>query len=167
MKSFAWKHSWVLKMRFIAKDFSLASAAITKTSKFFATTRWLSYLSYLLISHESLVVSNPVKIAVDNYKITNIILSFSSWKYNTSRKIYASLRDKDFGGAVLMNLSMANNTLNHDLLTTKLHVYGHRMWYLNPIQDGLFQGCSGMGDGAKRPPLPKICHANLAQLYLI
>ena len=100
--------------------------------------------SAYIISHESLVVSNPVKIAVDNYKITNIILSFSSWKYNTSRKIYASLRDKGFGGAVLMNLSMANNTLNHDLLTTKLHAYGHRMRYLNPIQDGLFWGCPSL-----------------------
>ena len=33
--------------------------------------------------------------------------------------------------------------------------------YLNPIQDGLFLGCSRMGGGergTKRPPLPKICH---------
>ena len=29
----------------------------------------------------------------------------------------------------------------------------------NPIQDGHFRGCSWMGGGgAKRPPLPKICH---------
>ena len=28
---------------------------------------------------------------------------------------------------------------------------------LNPIQDGLFRGCSGM-EWAKRPPIPKICH---------
>ena len=30
---------------------------------------------------------------------------------------------------------------------------------MNPIQDGLFRGCSRMrgGGGAKRPPLPKIC----------
>ena len=28
---------------------------------------------------------------------------------------------------------------------------------LNPIQDGLFRGCLRM-EGAKRPPLPKICH---------
>ena len=27
----------------------------------------------------------------------------------------------------------------------------------NPIQDGLFRGCSRMG-GAKKAPLPKICH---------
>ena len=27
---------------------------------------------------------------------------------------------------------------------------------INPINDGLFQGCSRMGR-AKRPPLPKIC----------
>ena len=32
---------------------------------------------------------------------------------------------------------------------------------VNPIQDGLFRGCSrigGGGTGAKRPPLSKICH---------
>ena len=29
---------------------------------------------------------------------------------------------------------------------------------LNPIQDGHFQGCSRMRDGAKRPPFPEICH---------
>ena len=28
----------------------------------------------------------------------------------------------------------------------------------NPIHDGLFCGCSRMKGGAKRPPLPKICH---------
>ena len=28
---------------------------------------------------------------------------------------------------------------------------------LNPIQDGLFRGCLRM-EGAKRPPVPKICH---------
>ena len=29
----------------------------------------------------------------------------------------------------------------------------------NPIQDGLFWGCSRMGGGeAKIPPIPKICH---------
>ena len=35
------------------------------------------------------------------------------------------------------------------------------MEILNPIQDGPFRGCSRMGGGeggAKRPPLPKICH---------
>ena len=29
---------------------------------------------------------------------------------------------------------------------------------LNPIQDGLFWGCTRMG-GGKKAPLPKICHA--------
>ena len=31
---------------------------------------------------------------------------------------------------------------------------------LNPIQDGLFGGCSWMGErgGGKKIPLPKICH---------
>ena len=31
--------------------------------------------------------------------------------------------------------------------------------YFNPIQDGLFWGCSRMrGGGSKKAPLPKICH---------
>ena len=30
---------------------------------------------------------------------------------------------------------------------------------LNPIENGLFQGCSRMGEGAKGHPLLKICHA--------
>ena len=29
---------------------------------------------------------------------------------------------------------------------------------VNPIQDGLFWGCSWMGGGPFWPPLPKICH---------
>ena len=31
--------------------------------------------------------------------------------------------------------------------------------YFNPIQDGLFRGCSQMGrGGANRPHFPKVCH---------
>ena len=29
---------------------------------------------------------------------------------------------------------------------------------VNPIEDGPSRRCSQMGEGAKRPPLPKICH---------
>ena len=32
--------------------------------------------------------------------------------------------NKDFGGAVLMDLSKAFNTISHDLLIAKLHAYG-------------------------------------------
>ena len=35
-----------------------------------------------------------------------------------------SLDNKGFGGAVLMDLSKAFDTLNQDLLIAKLHVYG-------------------------------------------
>ena len=34
------------------------------------------------------------------------------------------LDNTGFGGAILMNLSKAFDTLNHDLLTAKLHEYG-------------------------------------------
>ena len=29
--------------------------------------------------------------------------------------------------------------------------------FFNPIQDGLFRGCSRIGGGGKKAPLPKIC----------
>ena len=35
----------------------------------------------------------------------------------------------------------------------------------NPIQDGPFQGCSRMG-GAKRSPIPKICHTYSTMMKL-
>ena len=35
-----------------------------------------------------------------------------------------SLDQKEYGGAVLMDLSKAFDTLNHDLLIAKLHAYG-------------------------------------------
>ena len=35
-----------------------------------------------------------------------------------------SLDNKGFGGAILMDLSKAFNTLNHDLLIAKLYAYG-------------------------------------------
>ena len=35
-----------------------------------------------------------------------------------------SLDNKGFGGAILMDLSKAFDTLNHDLLIAKLHVHG-------------------------------------------
>ena len=35
---------------------------------------------------------------------------------------------------------------------------------VNPVRDGLFLGCSRMGGGAKRTPLPKICHAHATMM---
>ena len=38
-------------------------------------------------------------------------------------------------------------------------------WGVSNIQNGLFEGCSQIG-GAKRPPLPKICHTCPAMMKL-
>ena len=39
-------------------------------------------------------------------------------------KLRVSLDNKGYGGAILMDLSKAFDTLNHDLLIAKLHAYG-------------------------------------------
>ena len=39
-------------------------------------------------------------------------------------KVRLSLDNKGYGGAILMDLSKAFDTLNHDLLIAKLHSYG-------------------------------------------
>ena len=39
-------------------------------------------------------------------------------------KLRLSLDNKGYAGAVLMDLSKAFDTLNHDLLIAKLHAYG-------------------------------------------
>ena len=51
--------------------------------------------------------------------------------YNTQQALLAliekwkkNLDDKDYGGAVLIDLSKAFDTLNHDLLKAKLIAYG-------------------------------------------
>ena len=46
----------------------------------------------------------------------------------------------------------AVNQFQHFIFTNLEHIE------INSIQDGHFRGCSRMGRGAKRPPLPKICH---------
>ena len=74
------------------------------------------------------------EITVDNYKHHPIILLM---KYIIPAEKWKSLHDKGFGGAVLINLSRASGTLNHDLLTTKLHVYGYRCGALKLLYSDL------------------------------
>ena len=44
------------------------------------------------------------------------------------------------------------------LLFRKCVTYVAGRSIFNPIQDGHFRGCSRMGGGGERSPLPKICH---------
>ena len=48
-----------------------------------------------------------------------------------------SLDNKGFGGAILMDLSKAFNTLNHDLLIAKLYAYGFSKTALRLIRSYL------------------------------
>ena len=71
-------------------------------------------------------------------QINDFIISFLSpylWGYrkgfNTQHALLTlvenwrkSLDNKGFGGAILMDVSMAFDTLNHNLLIAKLHPYG-------------------------------------------
>ena len=38
--------------------------------------------------------------------------------------------------------------------------------YFNPVQDGLFRGCSQMGGSLKMAPLPKICRTYPTMIQL-
>ena len=37
---------------------------------------------------------------------------------------------------------------------------------INPIEDAIFRGCSRIGEGGKKVPLPKICHTYPAMMKL-
>ena len=49
-------------------------------------------------------------------------------------------------------------TCFHSLVTWDFFARRKIHKFSNPIQDGPFRGCSRMGWGAKRPPIPKICY---------
>ena len=51
-----------------------------------------------------------------------------------------SLDNKDLGGAILMDLSKAFDTLNHDLLIAKLHAYGFQHDALKLLYSYLSKG---------------------------
>ena len=40
------------------------------------------------------------------------------------KKVFDNLDNKTYGGTILMDLSKAFDTINHDLLIVKVHVYG-------------------------------------------
>ena len=74
-------------------------------------------------------------------QINNIILSFPPpylCGFSTQKALVTltgnwriSLDNKGFGGALLIHLSMAFDTLNHDLITARLHAYGLNMTLQN------------------------------------
>ena len=60
---------------------------------------------------------------------TALIALLEKWKY--------TLDNKNFSGAVLMDLSKAFDTINHELLIAKLHAYGFSKHSLQLIMDYL------------------------------
>ena len=70
---------------------------------------------------------------INNYIINHLSSYLCGYRkgYNTQQALVSLIEkwkkildDKGFGGAVLMDLSKAFDTLNHKLLIAKLHVYG-------------------------------------------
>ena len=51
------------------------------------------------------------------------------------------LDNKGYRGAILMDLSKAFDTINHDLLIAKLHVYGFSKESLKPKKSYLINRC--------------------------
>ena len=94
--------------------------------------------------------------------------------YNSAGDINSKLWVKEFQ-LLQKQISGHNTNLVGSLAflrMTLLLEYISMVVIINPIQDGLFRGCSGMGrGGAKRPPSLKsvtyiLQRWNLAQLYL-
>ena len=71
------------------------------------------------------IVCRPIYVVAEKVMTQQVLLAFTEkWKKN--------LEDKGCGGAVLMDLSKAFETLKHDLLIAKLSAYGfeHDAWTL-------------------------------------
>ena len=60
---------------------------------------------------------------------TGLLPLIESWK--------KSLDNKGFGGAILMTLSKPFDTLNHEILTAKLHTYGFDEYLLKLLHSHL------------------------------
>ena len=81
------------------------------------------------------------------------------------RKLTSATEEKDAVIALLTDDLQGREYENvalqaqRDVYQAELQKCQDTITHLNPIQDGHFPGCSWMrGGGAKRCPLPKICH---------
>ena len=83
---------------------------------------------------------------INNYITNYLSLYLCGYRkgYNTQQTLVSLIEkwkkildDKGFGGAVLMDLSKAFDTLNHELLIAKLHAYGFNRDSLKLINDYL------------------------------
>ena len=84
-----------------------------------------------------------------------LIKSIKSWRQ--------SLDSRGYRGAVLMDLSKAFDTINHELLIAKLRAYGFNKESLELILDYLFNGwqrtkiCDNFSKGCLHPHTEDIC----------
>ena len=67
------------------------------------------------------------------------------------------IKESWFIAKLYLNAAVADPLPNYALLDYGFELIDNYV-HANPIQDGHFWGCSRMGEGAKRPPLPNICH---------
>ena len=87
-----------------------------------------------------------MQVQINNYVTNHVSPDFCEYRngYNTQQALVSLIEkwkkildDKGFGGAVLMDLSKAFDTLNHELLIAKLHAYGFNRDSLKLINDYL------------------------------
>ena len=99
----------------------------------------------------------------DTFKTLFSLIRHTNVLCSSSKKVVACF-------TIISNLTVTThvsvNNVGADIFLKGIFIMEHwiqHAWWLknnfNPIQDGLFRGCSGIrGGGGKRPALPKICN---------
>ena len=98
--------------------------------------------------------------------MNNILLLDQNTSYNLgsgTSVIRRNIRTNKFGFRIISIIwkVLWGNLANEIKISDSLNIFKHK---INPIQDGLFRGCSRMGEGAFLARLPKICHAYPAMM---